>query len=45
VEEWSEQKQGVVGDCVLCSGIIAYLGAFPLSYRDDTISEWAKLLG
>lgn len=34
----------MLGDCVLCSGIIAYLGAFPITYRDDTIEEWQKLI-
>ncbi len=34
----------MLGDCVLCSGIIAYMGAFPISYRDDTVSEWKEFL-
>ena len=34
VIEWNEEKETVLGDCVLCSGIIAYLGAFPITYRD-----------
>ena len=34
VIEWKEEKETVLGDCVLCSGIIAYLGAFPITYRD-----------
>lgn len=29
---------------MLCSGIIAYMGAFPITYRDDTLSEWKELL-
>ena len=33
-----------MGDCVLCSGIIAYLGAFPITYRDDTIEEWKQVI-
>ena len=40
VIEWNGEKETVVGDCVLCSGIIAYMGAFPISYRDDTVIEW-----
>jgi dynein heavy chain len=34
----------VLGDCVLCSGIIAYMGAFPITYRDDTVAEWKQLI-
>ena len=30
----------IVGDCILSSGIVAYLGAFPILYRDDTIKAW-----
>lgn len=37
VVEWNCEKETVLGDCVLCSGIIAYLGAFPITYRDDTL--------
>ena len=44
VVEWNEEKETVLGDCVLCSGIIAYLGAFPITYRDDTTEEWKKII-
>jgi dynein heavy chain len=44
VIEWNCEKETVLGDCVLCSGIIAYLGAFPITYRDDTIDEWKTLI-
>jgi dynein heavy chain len=44
VIEWNGEKETVLGDCVLCSGIIAYMGAFPISYRDDTVIEWKELL-
>ena len=33
-----------MGDCVLCSGIIAYLGVFPMSYRDTAVDAWKQLL-
>lgn len=29
---------------MLSAGIIAYLGAFPIAYREDTIKAWAGLL-
>ena len=37
VVEWNGEKLTVLGDCVLCAGVIAYLGAFPITYRDDTM--------
>lgn len=40
IVEWNGEKETVLGDCVLCSGIIAYMGAFPISYRNDTVTEW-----
>ena len=40
VVEWGEEKKTVLGDCVLCSGIIAYMGAFPITYREETVSQW-----
>ena len=33
VVDWGEEQTTVLGDCVLCSGIIAYMGAFPITYR------------
>lgn len=50
-ESWKEKEalnkeraKTVVGDCMLCSGIIAYLGAFPIDYRDDALSNWKRIL-
>jgi dynein heavy chain len=34
----------VTGDIVLSAGVIAYLGAFISSYRDDAIQQWSHLL-
>ncbi|KAM3134228.1 hypothetical protein pb186bvf_013648 [Paramecium bursaria] len=34
----------VIGDCILSSGIIAYLGAFSIAYREDAIKNWQNLL-
>lgn len=45
VVEWNYEKETVLGDCVLCAGIIAYMGAFPITYRDDTLNEWKELVG
>ena len=32
-----EESKNIVGDVVLSSGIIAYLGAFPINYRKEAI--------
>ena len=40
----AENEQTVIGDSILCSGIIAYLGAFPVDYRDEAISNWKRIL-
>lgn len=32
----------VIGDVLLSSGIVAYLGAFTVEYRNNLISEWHK---
>ena len=34
----------VTGDVVLSSGVIAYMGAFIASFRDEAITEWSNLL-
>lgn len=34
----------VTGDILLSSGVIAYLGAFMVSYRQDAIAQWRALL-
>ena len=50
-ESWKEKEalnreraKTVVGDCMLCAGIIAYLGAFPIDYRDDALKNWKRIL-
>jgi dynein heavy chain len=40
----AEKYNNVTGDIVLSAGVIAYLGAFILSYRDDAIKQWSQLL-
>ena len=48
---WTEMSKqlalrydNVTGDIVLSAGVIAYLGAFISSYRDDAIQQWSQLL-
>ena len=48
---WTEMSKqlaltydNVTGDIVLSAGVIAYLGAFISSYRDDAIRQWSQLL-
>lgn len=33
------------GDITLSSGVIAYMGAFTSSFREQAVSQWARLLG
>ncbi|CAD8115295.1 unnamed protein product [Paramecium sonneborni] len=42
--DYRVDSKTIVGDCILSSGIVAYLGAFPIAYRDDTIKIWQTLL-
>jgi dynein heavy chain len=44
VKTLEEQHQSVVGDVLLSSGVIAYLGAFTAAYRESCCSEWLALL-
>jgi len=39
-----EDKLNLVGDIVVSSGIIAYLGVFSMEYREEAINEWIKLM-
>lgn len=32
-KKFREETKTIIGDCLLSSGIIAYLGAFPIAYR------------
>lgn len=32
-----------MGDTFLASGIIAYLGAFPIDYREEVTKAWLSL--
>ncbi|XP_076299082.1 dynein heavy chain 3, axonemal isoform X2 [Lasioglossum baleicum] len=35
-----ESLHNVIGDVLLCSGVIAYLGAFTIDYRTSLIAQW-----
>jgi len=37
-------KLNLVGDIIISSGIIAYLGVFSLEYRQDAISAWINIM-
>ena len=39
-----EESVFILGDTVLSSGIIAYLGALPKDYRDELIEMWKKMI-
>jgi len=38
------QYDNVVGDVLISSGLIAYLGAFTSTYREQCIAEWSVML-
>jgi len=39
-----KDKITIEGDILICSGIMAYLGVFIKSYREECIAEWVKML-
>ena len=43
-EDYRSAVHTITGDVCLCSGIIAYLGAFYQSYRHDCIEAWKTIL-
>lgn len=42
--ELKERYKNLLGDMLVSSGIIAYLGAFPAQYRESCINSWRELL-
>jgi dynein heavy chain len=42
--DYKESAKNITGDIVMTSVIIAYLGPFVKSYRDDCITAWKHLL-
>ncbi len=46
-EQWTslqERYKNVLGDMLISSGIVAYMGAFPASYRESCTESWKELL-
>jgi len=39
-----EDKTNLVGDLIISSGVIAYLGVFTMDYRRTAISSWVDLM-
>ena len=39
-----EFRDNIVGDILICSGVIAYLGVFTENYRVDCIKNWIEML-
>jgi len=39
-KEFRESLKSITGDIILSSGIIAYLGAFMMGYRDQSLKAW-----
>lgn len=39
-----KDKLTLEGDILISSGVMAYLGVFIKSYRDECIGEWVKML-
>ena len=37
-------RENLVGDILISSGIIAYLGVFTQAYRDDCIKSWIEMV-
>jgi dynein heavy chain len=44
VEDLTVQYGNITGDIVLSSGLIAYMGCFVKSYREDAIHAWSDIL-
>ena len=44
VEDLRADSTHLVGDILISSGIIAYLGVFPIDYRNQCIDSWGDLL-
>jgi dynein heavy chain len=44
LEENKDFKTCLVGDIIISSGIIAYLGVFSSDYRQEAIENWVELM-
>ena len=45
LEKGREDKKTLEGDTLVASGILAYLGVFIKSYREECVNQWVKMLG
>jgi dynein heavy chain len=43
-EDLKEESKTILGDTILASGIIAYLGAFPKDYREEAVEKWTEMI-
>merc|ERR1711871_1361693 len=41
---YGERLDNIVGDMVISSGVVAYLGAFTAEFRSDVVSHWSERL-
>ena len=45
LEKGRADKLTLEGDILIASGIMAYLGVFVKSYREECVEQWVKMLG
>ncbi|CAD8132456.1 unnamed protein product [Paramecium pentaurelia] len=43
-QQYKENQKNIIGDCMLNSAIIAYLGVFPIQYREICLEYWKSKL-
>ena len=43
IEELQISIENVIGDMLVCAGVIAYLGAFPAKYRQPAVKKWLEM--
>lgn len=45
LEKGKADKLTLEGDILIASGVMAYLGVFIKSYREECVEQWVKMLG
>ena len=45
LEKGKADRLTLEGDILIASGIMAYLGVFVKSYREECVNQWVKMLG
>jgi len=43
VQSLMDQFTNVTGNVLICSGVVAYLGAFTVTFRREIVQEWTRL--